>query len=70
MPWQEEEDPAQTLAQVKDSTAEFHYFNCVTQPDHPLYGDGHIRFGEPGVFRRPGHRAADGEAEGHGILQH
>jgi sugar phosphate isomerase/epimerase len=44
------EDPAEALAQVKDSTAEFHYCNCVTRRDHPLYGDRHIRFGEPGVL--------------------
>jgi len=44
------EDPVYALQQAKNYTTEFHYCNCVVEPSHPLYGDRHIRFGQPGVL--------------------
>ena len=45
-----EEDPAEALAMAKDYSWEFHFCNCVTDPNHPQYGDHHIPFGPPGVI--------------------
>ncbi len=44
------EDPMEALSVAQEHVAEFHYCNCVTDPSHPLFGDRHIRFGEPGVL--------------------
>lgn len=44
------EDPVEALKSVKDYTVEFHYCNCVLDTSHPLFGDRHIPFGEPGVL--------------------
>lgn len=44
------EEPVEALRSAKDYTAEFHYCNCVVDPAHPLFGDRHIPFGDPGVL--------------------
>jgi len=44
------EDPVEALKRVRDYTVEFHYCNCVVDTNHPLFGDRHIPFGEPGVL--------------------
>jgi len=44
------EDPVEALQMALEYTADFHYCNCVTDREHPLYGDNHIPFGPPGVL--------------------
>ena len=44
------EDPCDALDRAKEYADEFHFCNCVTDPDHPLFGDRHIPFGLPGVM--------------------
>lgn len=43
------ERPGEALEVAGEYTSEYHYCNCVTDPDHKLYGDHHMRFGSPGV---------------------
>ena len=45
--WLNEEDPVAML-QAVPKVLEFHFCNCVTDPDSELYGDHHIPLGEPG----------------------
>ena len=47
------EDIAVSLQSAIDYTAEFHFCNCVTDPQHQLFGDHHIPFGSPGVLDVP-----------------
>jgi len=44
------EDPDEALRDARDYVTEFHYCNCVVDPSHPIYGDRHIHFGDPGVL--------------------
>ena len=44
------EDPVESLTESMDWLREFHFCNCVDDPEHELYGDRHLPFGEPGVF--------------------
>lgn len=44
------EDSLESLELAKEHTAAFHYCNCVTDQSHALFGDRHIRFGDPGVL--------------------
>ena len=45
--WLNEEDPVAML-QAVPKVLEFHFCNCVTDPDSELYGDHHMPLGEPG----------------------
>ena len=45
--WLNEEDPLAML-QAVPKVLEFHFCNCVTDPDSELYGDHHMPLGEPG----------------------
>ena len=45
-----EEDPVEALDMAKEYSWEFHFCNCVTDPNQPQYGDHHIPFGPPGVI--------------------
>lgn len=42
------ENSIESLQLAVDFADEFHFCNCVTDADHPLYGDYHIPFGSPG----------------------
>src|SRR5690606_4077100 len=44
-----EESPVEAVMQARDHVAEFHFCNCCTDPNHPLFGDRHLPFGPPGV---------------------
>jgi sugar phosphate isomerase/epimerase len=42
------ETAGETIAAAADTIAHVHVGNCVIQEGHPLYGDSHPPFGEPG----------------------
>lgn len=44
------EDPVEVLQPIFDLVPEFHFCNCVTDNTHPLFGDRHIPFGQPGML--------------------
>jgi len=43
------DDPVACVEKAHEYASEFHFCNCVTEASHPLYGDRHIPFGEPGI---------------------
>ena len=45
--WLNGEDPLEMLKAVPQ-VQEFHFCNCVMDPDSELYGDNHMPLGEPG----------------------
>lgn len=47
------EDPFEALDRVAPWLGELHLCNCVTAPDHALYGDRHPPFGPPGRLDTP-----------------
>ena len=47
------EDLLETLALALPHIGEYHYCNCVVDPDHPLFGDYHLPFGLPGIVDIP-----------------
>lgn len=44
----QEERPREALSAVREHLVHIHIGNCVRDPDSPLYGDLHPRFGVPG----------------------
>ena len=46
--WLNEEDPLEMLQALRPQVREFHFCNCVTDPDSEEYGDNHMLLGEPG----------------------
>lgn len=46
--WLNDEDPLEMLRAVRPFVREYHFCNCVTDPDDDLYGDLHMLMGEPG----------------------
>lgn len=42
------ESSRESLTLAKDYITHIHIGNCILDPDHPLYGDSHPRFGAPG----------------------
>jgi len=42
------EDPVAQVQKAGDRVSEFHFCNCVTDTDHELFGDRHLRFDQPG----------------------
>ena len=46
--WLNEEDPLEMLQALRPQVKEFHFCNCVTDPDSEEYGDKHMPLGEPG----------------------
>lgn len=57
------EDPAETVARVKDVMVHTHLANCyVADPSHPMYGDEHPWFGYPGGAHSSEHVRAYFEA--------
>jgi sugar phosphate isomerase/epimerase len=44
------EDPVENFAHTWELIVELHVCNCVTEPNHALYGDRHLPFGPPGVM--------------------
>ena len=42
------ESSRESLTLAKDFITHIHIGNCILDPDHPLYGDSHPRFGAPG----------------------
>lgn len=42
------EDSVEYLKSEHELVSEFHFCNCIKVPGHPLYGDNHVFFGEPG----------------------
>jgi sugar phosphate isomerase/epimerase len=43
-----------SLEEALDLTTTFHYCNCVVDRTHPMFGDRHIRFGDPGILDQAG----------------
>jgi len=44
------EEPVPSAEECVEWVAEYHLCNCVTDKTHPLYGDHHMRFGQPGFL--------------------
>lgn len=43
------EDSVAAVEAAREQIAEFHFCNCVTDRNQPLFGDRHLPFGPPGV---------------------
>lgn len=48
--WLNSEDPISFLEAVRPNVKEFHFCNCVVDPNHSQFGDLHMEFGEPGLM--------------------
>ena len=47
------EEICSSLSNLQEYIKEFHFCNCVLDKTHPLFGDRHIPFGNPGVIDLP-----------------